>query len=68
MEEFELFLHPPQEGERPSPDPPFCLGVLFTESAAGEQGLVGRSVCRLCLVCVHGSLQAVTSPTKERSS
>lgn len=30
VEEFELFLHPPQKGEQPSPDPPFCLGGLFT--------------------------------------
>lgn len=68
VEEFELFLHLPQKGEQPSPDPPFCLGGCLLEGAAGERGLVGQPVCRLCLVCVRGSRWAITPPTKEYSS
>lgn len=67
MEEFELFLHLSSPLKRVSgllQTHPFAWGCCLLEGAAGEQGLVGRSVCRLCLVCVRGSLRAITSPNQ----
>lgn len=61
-EEFELFLHPPQKGEQPSPDPPFCLGGGVVYSRA----LLENEVW-LASQCA-GSRQAITPPTKEYSS
>lgn len=67
VEEFEQCLQPPLP-PGPLQTHPFAWGCCLLQAAAGEQGLVGRSVSKLCLVCVHGSLSPVTSQTKERSS
>lgn len=69
VEEFELFQHlPPKTVSSPLQTHPFAWGGCLLEGATGERGLVGQPVCRLCLVCVHGSRWAITPPTKEYSS
>lgn len=65
VEEFELFLHPLKRVSSPLQTHPFAWGGCLLEGAAGERGLVCHPVCRLCLVCVHGSRWAITPPTKE---